>query len=352
MQVLQTMMMDEHLEQAIRIVRKEIAPVWENGNNNGSKSWAPPDLQSRITWALSKKRDKYTIAIIVDKDNSWASRKAEEIRKQLPASIVKVTTGMAHSSKPVDPCSQNAIIDDEVMPGISIGHGRGLAGTMGCLIRVKTKKHGEYIAATTAAHVIGLSKGVKEGDRIFSPAKPDCGVSLKLSNIVGEVADLSALEHYIDKDDDKPPYHSIDIAIIKLRDDLTIPSQNYVPSPSDPVKKRIPIKTVIPADDLWKKIGKPVYKIGRTSHFTKGILEYVNIGHRLIRLRNNRNYLYSELIGVRWESNIPFSKPGDSGALVYSPNGEALGFVVGADDEITLCCSAEKALADFDAQLL
>jgi hypothetical protein len=61
--------------------------------------------------------------------------------------------------------------------------------------------------------------------------------------------------------------------------------------------------------------------------------------------------MYREMLAIKGNNNKPFSLPGDSGALVYTEDYKALGFVVGGSDSHTFLCSAERSLASFDATL-
>jgi hypothetical protein len=75
--------------------------------------------------------------------------------------------------------------------------------------------------------------------------------------------------------------------------------------------------------------------------------------HRQLKLPNNMFYFYKELLAIKSTAKgKSFSRAGDSGAMVYTAAGHLVGFVIGADDEITLCCVAERSLNVMNAHLL
>ena len=55
---------------------------------------------------------------------------------------------------------------------------------------------------------------------------------------------------------------------------------------------------------------------------------------------------------IRPLENKPFSLPGDSGSAIYTEDKKILGFIVGADDQMSLGCSAGKGFEHFDIKLL
>jgi hypothetical protein len=67
-----------------------------------------------------------------------------------------------------------------------------------------------------------------------------------------------------------------------------------------------------------------------------------------------RNPLYygSCFIVDSVDDHLPFSVSGDSGALIYSEEIKAVGFVIGAKGCRTYCCPAYSSLALFDVELI
>jgi len=342
--------LDEEGKSALKAVRSVIAPLWDP---RGDSEWRPPELDQRITWALSKAKSKYVVAILADKKDSWASRKAGELGRNYPDSIVWTTPGEAQSSYPGVECAPHAT-SRVIKPGVSIGHGRFRAGTLGCIVEV----HGEgrdYKCAVTAAHVVALNDSVELGNLIYSPGKPEIGSALTRGDAIGRLQNTVDLIPFYSTDPSagEDIYQSIDIALVNIEEcRRPIPDFNQVPHPANPKQKVLRIKSVIKEIDLPNILLKNVYKFGRTTGFTEGILVHVMIMHRQLKLPNNKFYLYRELLAVKSTKNgKPFSLHGDSGAMVYTAKGQLVGFVIGADNEITLCCAAERSLEAMKAHV-
>jgi hypothetical protein len=341
-------LLNDRGKEALDAVRKVIDPLWEPGQD---RNWRPPDIDRRLTWALSKKMDGFVISILAEYEDSWATRQAIELEKQFPEAIVWTTTGEAQSSYPDSDHAPHAICR-EIRPGVSIGHGRFRAGSLGCVVNVAGADR-DSIGVLTAAHVVCLNKSVSRGDYIYSPGKPEIG-TLVARDRIGVLDNLVDLIPIIDYQPEDDIFQSIDIAFVKLDGtDRKIPKWNEVPDPKAPANKMMRIKQAVPENDMRDLINQSVFKFGRTSGFTRGKLVYHHIAQRTIKLPNNKLYLYKELFGiVPTEGEGMFSRPGDSGAPVYTADGSLLGFIVGADGRVSLCCMAERSLKAMGAQLV
>lgn len=140
------------------------------------------------------------------------------------------------------------------------------------------------------------------------------------------------------------------MALVKPDDPDKLPSANLVPNPKDPNTK-IKLKEVIPADELFQHVGKEVYKQGRTSGFTTGILEIASVLSYPIQLPDGRLYAYRKLAAVK-NVKKKFSEPGDSGSIAYMEDGKAVGLVVGGSPDYTFLSPLSSCLEAMDAKLL
>lgn len=340
-------LLSETGKEALNSVRRVIDPLWEPGKGD----WRPPDEDRALTWALSKKEDQFVISILAEQEDSWATRQAKELEKLFPESVVWTTTGEAQSTYPDTGYAPHAV-SRQIRPGVSIGHGRFRAGTLGCLVKVAGDES-DTIGVLTAAHVVALNESVKEEDKIYSPGKPEIGKALVNDDVIGRLDNYVELIPIIKYEPGQDIFQSIDIAFVRIETKRKIPKWNEVPNPSDPENKSIRIRSVVPEDEMPNFINQKVYKFGRTTGFTVGKLVHHHIAQREIKLPNNKLYLYTEIFAVAAAaSGEPFSRPGDSGAAVYTEEGSLLGFVIGADDSTTLCCMAERSLAAMKAQLV
>ena len=333
--------------EALTAVRQEIDPLWEPDKKS---DWRPPDVDRRLTWALSKKGEEFVITVLADQEDSWATRKALELEQRFPESVVWTTTGEAQSSYPDSNRAPHATSGD-IRPGVSIGHGGFRAGTLGCIVIVPGDTQ-DILGVLTAAHVVALNESVRVGDRIYSPGKPDIR-NLLQKYVIGELAEWVNLMPVIGYSPNQSIFQSIDIALVNISPMRKVPKWNEVPDPRDPDNNKIRLKKVIAETDLPTYLNKEVYKFGRTSGFTRGTFVHHHIAQRTIKLPNNKLYLYSELLGILpVDKESAFSRAGDSGAPVYTADGSLLGFIIGADGRLCLCFPAERSLNEMNAQLI
>jgi hypothetical protein len=333
-------------KEALTAVRQQIDPLWEPSRK---RDWRPPDVDRRLTWALTKKGDEFVVSMLADQEDSWATRKARELEQDFPEAVVWTTTGQAQSSYPDSKPAPHAT-SGEIRPGASIGHGGFQAGTLGCLVTVPGDVT-DTLGVLTAAHVVALNKSVLKGDNIYSPGKPDIK-NLLQKYVIGELVEWINLMPV--SGPGQVSFQDIDVAFVDLSlTNRKIPKWNEVPDPQDPSNNKIRLKKIIAEKDLPNYLNKEVYKFGRTTGFTRGKFVYHHIAQRAIKLPNNKLYLYAELLGiVSATDESPFSRPGDSGAPVYTADGSILGFVIGADGSISLCFAAERSLSELNAQLI
>jgi hypothetical protein len=344
-------LLSEKGKEALTAVRKIVDPLWEPARGS---DWRPPEVDRRLTWALSKKNDDFVVSILAEQEDSWATRKAKELEQNFPEAIVWTATGEAQSSYPDSDPAPHAT-SGEIRPGVSIGHGRFRAGTLSCIVTTQGKDR-DQVGVLTASHVVALNESARIGDRIYSPGKPEIG-ELTRRLAIGKLDDCVDLIPVIGYDPGgEDIFQSIDIALVNLEEldpDRKIPKWNEVPNPKDPASSMLRLKQVAAEEDLPKYLNQEVFKFGRTTGFTRGKLVYHNIAQREIKLPNNKLYVYRELFGVvPAAAEEPFSRPGDSGAPVYTADGRLLGFVVGADNTVCLCCMAERSLRRMRARLL
>jgi hypothetical protein len=113
----------------------------------------------------------------------------------------------------------------------------------------------------------------------------------------------------------------------------------------------MPIKEVIGGDKVADRLEQPVYKVGRTTGLTRGILEIVGLQRQPIRI-DDQHYIYTNVLAVASYDNKPFSKAGDSGALVYTEDGCAIGLVIAGTDQVSYLSPLDACLRDIEATLL
>ena len=302
----------------------------------------------RISLGLSLKEGKPVFSLLLLKEDSWALRKAEEFENKFEGYVIKKVTGISHSSWPEEKKRQKKSRTN-LKPGVSIGSIRAYAGTMGCFIKIE-RDSGDWYGVTSAAHVLALSKNTEQGDPILVPGYPD-GPRVR-KNQIGILHDYTLLVHHLDDDEESPiPLNSDDVAIVKLSPQPSSTPKNLVPNPKDP-KEMSKISGILNANELFNYVGESVYKTGRTSGFTKGIIDTTNIVQYPITLPNRKNYLFTNVLAIEHEGSKAFSQPGDSGALVYNEDMKAIGFVIGGSNDFSIVIPCSECLLDHEAKLV
>lgn len=186
-------------------------------------------------------------------------------------------------------------------PGISIGHVGVTAGTLGAFVtRASPGDDGELFALSNY-HVLAGSTEARPGDLVLQPGPADGG--LAPGDRIGELAqvvNLDALE---------PAY--TDAAIARL--------------------DRVPVDFEYPVGRVVKTAralgGEIVGKVGRTTAVTRGRVTAIELDDVIVGYEDLGALSFDDQIEIESLDDGPFSRGGDSGALVYREDGVALGLL-------------------------
>jgi hypothetical protein len=324
----------------------EMPPVVANSTDEGESYRLPPP-EKQISWGITRKNGKFVLAILTEIQDSEANRVAERIEKNYGGLIVRRITARAHSSHPA-PGFNSSI--RRLSPGASIGHVSGYPGTIGAFVR-STRENENWTGVISASHVLGRNNKAKDGEIVISPGHPDGPKSCK--NQVGTLDRFIYLTHFDEDDDPHGNYLCCpDVALVRLLDDKKhrYPDVTFVNSPEDP-HNLMPIREVLGGDSVADRLEQQVYKMGRTTGLTRGVLEIIGLQRQPIRI-DDKQYIYTNVLAVSSDDGKPFSKPGDSGALVYTADGYAIGLVIAGTDQVSYVSPLDACLRDIEATLL
>jgi hypothetical protein len=291
------------------------------------------------------------LGIYLEKDEGSAYQTALALKEQEPERVSIEVVGFAQSVWPKESRANEDAVAGDLAPGSSVGHMHGWAGSLGAFVGFKyLKDKNTYKGFTSAAHVLGINNKAEKGDPVISPGRPDGVVDIDAK--VGKLGRCAYLTHYSEQNDPNAVLNTADIAAVELDDETTCPEANLVRDPKNP-KEPMPITGVLDLDGLINHLESPVYMVGRTSGFSKGVLDGTNLAAFPIKLPNNRNYFYSELSVVRPQtSKRMFSAAGDSGALVYTADGMAAGFLIAGSPKRSFFHPAYLCLQQVGAKLI
>jgi len=200
--------------------------------------------------------------------------------------------------------------------GYSVGHERATAGSVGCFVQ----RHGDVsVHLLSSNHVLALSSrgtAAKNGDVVLQPGRKDGGKDL---DVIGYVS-------YSEPLDSTAP-NLADAALCRLADDIdhdhrTLADAGFIAGLADPLV----------GDEI-------VEKIGRTTGHTRGRVAAFGIHVPAVTYPGGRILALGEQVEIE-SLGGQFSRPGDSGALIFvSQTNRAFALLNGGDSVGRTFCS-------------
>lgn len=183
--------------------------------------------------------------------------------------------------------------------GVSTGHFRVTAGTLGCLARGRDGEREERLLVLSNNHVLADSNAGSFGEAILQPGTADGGVRPQ--------DQIAALERFVPIDFSGQP-NLVDCATGWADPDLVRREIVYLRQ-GQPSFFRLDPNTATCREQM------PVAKSGRTTQLTSGVITDCSA---TIRVRYGaRTALFRDQIAVRGLEG-DFSRPGDSGSVVFT----------------------------------
>ena len=195
--------------------------------------------------------------------------------------------------------------------GSSVGHARVTAGTLGCFaIR---RADGE-IGILSNNHVLAATNAAAIGDVILQPGRVDGGVPGDSAHHVAELSDMVRLDFGVGA------VNKVDAAFARLLPGVSCVFDRvgpHAPSPSG--------WTIGPIAPL-ALAGLGVKKLGRTTRLTHGIIAAIDLTNILVTYEFGTGLGAARFDGLMSISGRdgPFSKPGDSGSVIFSDHNHPL----------------------------
>lgn len=202
--------------------------------------------------------------------------------------------------------------------GVSIGHYRITAGTLGCL--VKDKKSGKVFILSNN-HVLSNSNKAKKGDSILQPGPYDGGKKPK--DIIGY------LENWIEIGFGKEA-NLIDSALARPKNVSDVKPEIMLIGSSQGVSKA--------------KLGMPIQKSGRTTGYTTGKVKDTSATVKV-------NYDDKTALFRNQILTTNMSQGGDSGSLVLDMKARAIGLLFAGSEQVTILNPIASVLDLLDVEL-
>lgn len=324
---------------------ERISPVRQAGSRKVLLK--PPS--NRISLARTFFDAEPGVLILVESGSGPVHKAALEFADTLSDRVEVFVTGQAFSGGRLNRIYPPHV--PNVAAGTSVSQHGGWAGTLGAFVAFTSKISDVTVPGfISAGHVLEVKDQDKRG--VYSPGRPDI-LQLTDKHNIGEVEDYAALVSFKRIDDPERVINTADVGIARLRDDSRT-WRTIVRHPE--TGGDLHIRNAMDDDEVIDRLKSgnfEVFKVGRTTGLTKGRLRAVSSTPIPIKI-GYRNYLYGDLgLIASLEAASTFTQPGDSGALVYSKDGKAVGFVVGGSERgATLIHMANSCLASMGASLV
>ena len=236
-------------------------------------------------------------------------------------------------------------------PGVSLGHYRISAGTLGCLV-----EHEGEVFILSNNHVLADVNLAEPGDPILQPApadggtmddqiatletfvpldfgteEPECQLAGTVATVLNRMAEWAGSRHRLEAVKQTPGVNRVDVALARpLSPDLVMPEILHIGAP-------LGVGIAM--------LGTPVQKSGRTTGHTLGTITQVDATIRIDyegRVALFENQLVASAM----------SQGGDSGSAVLDEAGQVVGLLFAGSDQATIINPIDEVLAALDVDLL
>lgn len=314
--------------------------------------WKYQKPGKRVGLALTRDGANTKYVFHAHKANTTGQKRAKELNLSYDSLSIETIIPEGQTKTPdEDDRPHPSSLGRRVRPGASTSHEKGYPGTVGCVVRWRTPEGSEQVGFVTASHVIGrFNKANQNVDAVLMPALDDLQNpdSPSTDDRVGIVDKYILLNEHDEVDLSANPARLInktDVGRVSVDLSRIHDEENAVPISSE--------ETVIlkyPSNDanIFDYLGQAVFKVGRTTGLTYGVLKYISLDQTVFRHNVNvvgvkSVYIYDDLLIVASAGDAAFSRPGDSGACVYLNDGTIIGFIVGGDGYYTYVTPVQTA---------
>lgn len=214
--------------------------------------------------------------------------------------------------------------------GVSVGHYKRFAGTLGCFVRRKGESETLILSNN---HVLANQNDANIHDVIIQPSRTDGGTTRE--NSVARLQDFVRL--------DPRGNNFVDAAIAAVE-----PSVDFGTDLTtlDGIGNLTGVYTGEVSTDLR------VAKVGRTTGTTWGYISSIELDIRS-NYHGNVDYRFSGVLQIEGENGKSFSDKGDSGALVVTEDGKAIGLIFSGSqpDNTVYACSINMVMDQLNIEL-
>jgi hypothetical protein len=299
-----------------------------------------------LGYKVSNGRQLDTLSLIVSVTQKIpASQLAPEdlIPKEVQGLLTDVVaTGMFHAFDLLDPRARRR----PAQPGISVGHYRITAGTIGLIVY---RENTPLILSNN--HVLANSNNALEGDPIYQPGpadggtsndriatlsdympidfgetSSDCSIVNTMARVLNNLARLTGSSHRLQAIKVTPGINTMDAALAM---------------PDDPDLVKSEILGVGLVNEAGEPVlGQRVQKMGRTTGLTQGVITQTDVTVKVNyggRVANFTDQIFADVM----------SSPGDSGSSILDMENRAVGLLFAGSETVTILTPLQHILNHF-----
>lgn len=289
-------------------------------------------------------------------------RPAARLRRRdlVPRYVDGVRTDVVEAGGPIK-AHQNRTDRHRPAPGgVSIGHFRVTAGTLGCLVR-----RGAQRFMLSNNHVLANSNEAQAGDAILQPGVADGGEVG--SDQIGTLEDFVPIRFDGVAPPDPPGGGGCSVAALiefllnwlagLLRSSYRVGVRRAWPAQANVVDAAIALPAAqadveptilgigIPTGSRDPVLGEHVTKSGRTTAVRSDVVQQVEATVR-VQYGAGRIATFEDQVVTG-----PISQPGDSGSAVLGDDGNVVGLLFAGSDALTIFSPIRHALEAFDVEV-
>jgi hypothetical protein len=316
------------VDELIASVKSSIKNDLLRRGGNALESIAELSPERRMAVGYSRHDGEFWLELRIQRRNGPAETLARKFLAKAAgeSQLRRVGTVEVPTRKQVDSNPDDAVLARQRRPltiGVSVSHINGPAGTLGAFV---AGEDGDAILS--ASHVLALPGEAGRNALICHPGGSDLD-QVTDDHHIARLKNWTTLR--------SPGTNLFDAAVAVLEEGIehtgsVIPSGIGAPDEGEQIVAPGPIDE-LDANTL-------LAKIGRTTGYTEGVFSAI-IESIAVKAEINKGMIdlhFSKVIEIEWKSEKkPFTRPGDSGSLIYSrDNRQAVGlhFAGGITEDI------------------
>lgn len=299
-----------------------------------------------------QKTDKLSVICSVEQKKPKESLATKDL---IPTEINGIPTDVVQSG--IVKAFSNTTKQRPALGGDSIGHYAITAGTLGCIVRKN-----DQLMILSNNHVLANSNEGKEGDAILQPGSYDKGTSADQIATLSEFVPVSFIENGLPDTDcliakSSASFLNFFSYIFGRKSRLKAYSLEAITNTvdaalakplneSDVLQEIRGIGQIVGVKEI--ELGMEVHKQGRTTGYTKGIIDQIDVTTQ-VSYGTNKTAIFTDQIVIT-SSEGSFSQPGDSGSAVCSGT-YLIGLLFAGSDTTTVVNKIENVFNAFGCTL-